>query len=156
MSTWEVIKSPGVAIVVYLYGHMALNALAYTAGSSSVFSYVLTHWFDRFLIVVPLFWFTSPELGGLGFSPLQISMFLGIAGLSQALWLFPFPTLQHRFGTGGIIRACAVFWPIFMSLNPLANLILRQGWTTAFWILVVSGQVFGSAVSLVFSTFLFV
>lgn len=32
MSTWEVIKSPGVAVVLYLTGHMALIALGYTAG----------------------------------------------------------------------------------------------------------------------------
>jgi hypothetical protein len=32
MSTWEVIKSPGVAVVLYLQGHMALIALGYTAG----------------------------------------------------------------------------------------------------------------------------
>jgi hypothetical protein len=32
MSTWELIKSPGVAMVVYLYGHIMLLAFAYTAG----------------------------------------------------------------------------------------------------------------------------
>jgi hypothetical protein len=32
MSTWEVIKSPGVAVVLYLTGHMVLIALGYTAG----------------------------------------------------------------------------------------------------------------------------
>ena len=32
MSMWEIIKSPGVTIVLYLYGHIMLLALAYTAG----------------------------------------------------------------------------------------------------------------------------
>ncbi|KAJ7264584.1 major facilitator superfamily domain-containing protein [Mycena rebaudengoi] len=132
MSTWEVIKSPGVAVVLYLTGHMALIALGYTA-------------------VVPLFWFTSVDLGGLAFTPLQISFFLGLAGLSQAIWLFPFPALQRRYGTGGVLRACTYIWPIFMALNPVGNFMLKQGWTTAFWIMMPSVQFLGASVSLVFT-----
>ncbi|KAJ7880646.1 MFS transporter [Mycena leptocephala] len=126
MSTWEVIKSPGVAVVLYLTGHMALIALGYTAG----------------LLL---------DLGGLGFTPLQISFFLGLAGLSQAIWLFPFPALQLRYGTGGVLRACTYLWPIFMALNPVANFMLKQGWTTAFWIMMPAVQFLGAAVSLVFT-----
>ncbi|KAJ7439037.1 MFS transporter [Mycena galericulata] len=132
MTSWEVIKSPGVAVVLYLTGHMALIALGYTA-------------------VVPLFWFTSVDLGGLGFTPLQISFFLGLAGLSQAIWLFPFPALQRRYGTGGVLRACTYIWPIFMALNPVANFMLKEGWTRAFWILMPSVQFLGASVSLVFT-----
>ncbi|KAJ7191725.1 tetracycline:hydrogen antiporter-like protein [Mycena pura] len=123
MSTWEVIKSPGVAVVLYLMGHMAVIALGYTA----------------------------VDLGGLGFTPLQISFFLGLAGLSQALWLFPFPALQRRYGTGGVLRACSYLWPIFMALNPVANFMLKQGWTKAFWIMMPAAQILGAAVSLVFT-----
>ncbi|KAF8199262.1 MFS transporter [Mycena galopus ATCC 62051] len=111
-STWEVIKTPGVAAVLYLTGHMALIALGHTA----------------------------VELGGLGFTPLQISLFLGLSGLSQAVWLFPFPALQRRYGTGGVLRACSYIWPIFMALNPVANCMLKRGWTTAFWIMMPSVQ----------------
>ncbi|KAJ7191719.1 tetracycline:hydrogen antiporter-like protein [Mycena pura] len=132
MSTWEVIKSPGVAVVLYLMGHTVLIALGYTA-------------------VLPLFWFTPVDLGGLGFTPLQISFFLGLAGLSQALWLFPFPALQRRYGTGGVLRAGTYVWPIFMALNPVANFMLKQGWTKAFWIMMPSAQILGAAVSLVFT-----
>lgn len=41
MSTWEVIKSPGVAVVLYLTGHMALIALGYTAGLLRSFIFFL-------------------------------------------------------------------------------------------------------------------
>jgi hypothetical protein len=33
MTTWELMKAPGVAIVIYVYSHVMLQALAYTAGS---------------------------------------------------------------------------------------------------------------------------
>lgn len=32
MTTWELLKAPGVAIVIYVYSHVMLQALAYTAG----------------------------------------------------------------------------------------------------------------------------
>ena len=32
MTTWEVLKSPGVGVVLYLYAHVMLLGLAYTAG----------------------------------------------------------------------------------------------------------------------------
>jgi hypothetical protein len=31
MSTWELLKAPGVAIVIYIYSHIMLQALAFTA-----------------------------------------------------------------------------------------------------------------------------
>jgi hypothetical protein len=32
MSTWEVLKSPGVAVVLYISAHIGFLALSYTAG----------------------------------------------------------------------------------------------------------------------------
>ena len=32
MSTWELMKSPGVAIVVFIYSHVIFQALCFTAG----------------------------------------------------------------------------------------------------------------------------
>lgn len=34
MSVWEVVKSPGVPMVLYIFGHVMLMGLAYTAGKS--------------------------------------------------------------------------------------------------------------------------
>jgi hypothetical protein len=36
MSTWEVLKSPGVAVVLYISGHIGFLALSYTAGESNL------------------------------------------------------------------------------------------------------------------------
>jgi hypothetical protein len=34
MSTWQIVTSPGVPVVLFLYGHVMLLGLAYTAGTS--------------------------------------------------------------------------------------------------------------------------
>lgn len=41
MSTWELMKAPGVAIVVFIYSHVILQALCYTA--SMLDSFTLTN-----------------------------------------------------------------------------------------------------------------
>ncbi|KAJ7617216.1 tetracycline:hydrogen antiporter-like protein [Roridomyces roridus] len=128
MSTWEVLKAPGVAAVLFVSSHLALIGLGYTA-------------------VITLFWFTSVHLGGLGLSPLQISFFLGLTGLSQAIWLIPYPFVQRRWGTNGVFRRFTYVYPIFMALNPVANLLLKNGWTKAFWIMLPALQICGASVS---------
>ena len=104
------------------------------------------------LSVAPLFWFTRPELGGYGFSPLWISIFLGAAGALQAIWvLLIFPPLQHRIGTGGILRLCSYGFPLFYALSPATNLLLRQNLRLAFWIIAPLLQVLASAASMSYS-----
>ncbi|KAE9372585.1 MFS general substrate transporter [Stipitochalara longipes BDJ] len=133
MSTLELIKAPGVAMVLLLYCHVMLLGLAYTA-------------------VTPVFWFTDPALGGYGLTPRQISFFIGGIGISQAIWLlFAFPILQRRYGTGGVLRGCLFMWPIFFATCPVCNLFLRRGWTTAFWIIAPLLQIGGSGVAMGFT-----
>jgi hypothetical protein len=104
--------------------------------------------------VMPVFWFTPPEIGGFGFSPLQISLLLGAVGMSQALWtLLAFPPLQRRWGTGGVLRACTIVWPIFFAMNPLSSFFLRQKLTVAFWIVGPAFSVIATGVSIAFSKF---
>ena len=77
-STWSLLKAPGVGMVLYLYGHVMLLAFAYTA-------------------VAPVAWFTPVAIGGLGFSELQISLFMALNGFAQAIWLLlVFPRVQRR------------------------------------------------------------
>ena len=118
-STWELVKAPGVAIVLYTYSHIMLLAFAYTA-------------------IVPVWWFTPVAFGGFGFTPLQISIFLAYNGLAQALWiLLVFPPLQHRVGTNAVLRLCAAAYPVFFLLAPVQNMLLRSGdpvLTKIFWI----------------------
>ncbi|KAJ9659076.1 hypothetical protein H2198_003365 [Neophaeococcomyces mojaviensis] len=112
-STWSLIKAPGVLPVLYLYGHVMLLAFCYTA-------------------IVPVLMYEPVRLGGFEFSSLLISLSMALIGLAQAAWLLlVFPPLQHRIGTGGVLRACAYAYPWFFAVPPLLNLLLRQGSHTA-------------------------
>lgn len=135
MSTWEILKTPGVAIVLYIYCHCSFLATVYTA-------------------VTPTFMYTDIELGGLGFSDQQIAGFMALIGASQAIWtLGVFPPLQKRIGTGTVMRWCSGFWPFFMASWVILNEILRAGLPTLFWILAPIGGVLGSGVSMGFGIF---
>jgi hypothetical protein len=73
-------------------------------------------------------------------------------GMSQAIWLLvAFPILQHRYGTGGVLRGCLYMWPIFFIAAPVCNIFLKNGWTTAFWITAPLLQIAGSGVAMAFS-----
>lgn len=133
MSTWELIKAPGVLAVLGIFTYVMLLGLAFTA-------------------VFPVFLFTQPALGGFGFSIQRISILLAVAGASQALWiLLAFPPLQRRFSTGWVLRACAYAWPLFFAGFPLCNEFLRRGWKVPFWIIVPITNIGGSGVSMGFT-----
>ncbi|KAK5117499.1 hypothetical protein LTR85_008884 [Meristemomyces frigidus] len=133
MTTWEVLNSPGVPIVLYIVGHTMLLALAYTA-------------------VSPVFLYTDIDLGGFDFSDQWIAIFIAIAGGSQSLWmLLAFPPLQKRFGTGNLLRACAIVWPLMMVSFPILNEFLRHGLVTAFWVIAPISMVVGSGVAMAFA-----
>ncbi|KAI1749111.1 major facilitator superfamily transporter [Xylaria castorea] len=135
-STWDLLTAPGVGIVLYNYGHAMLLAFAYTA-------------------VVPVFWATAVDLGGLGFSPLQISLFMGLTGLSQTVWLLlVFPPLQRRLGTNGVMRLCGAAYPFFLGLMPLLTIVLRyhtSAGDTAFWVIAPTLLSLGPGVSMAFT-----
>jgi hypothetical protein len=133
MSTWQLLKTPGIPFVLSLYSYLMILAFSYTA-------------------VVPVFLFTPIRLSGFGFSPLYISIFMAVGGLSQSTWLLViFPLLQGRFGTGGVLRACAVAYPFFFAAFPAASLLLQRDLTTFFWTLVPVGLIFGSGVAMSFT-----
>ncbi|KAK6008055.1 hypothetical protein QM012_004869 [Aureobasidium pullulans] len=133
MSTWQLLQQPGVAFTLFLYCFVSLQGLANTA-------------------VLPVFWFTSIPLGGFGFSPIQISLFLGLAGISQAIWLlFVFPPMQRRWGTGGVLRYSGWIFPIGYIGNPLLQFALRKGVITPFWIILPILMVVGSSASMAFT-----
>ena len=134
MSTWQVLKSPGVPTVLYIVGHVSLLGLMFTA-------------------TFPLFMFTSIRRGGFGFSDQRIALFLAIGGGSQALWmLLAFPPLQKKFGTGFVLRGCAIVWALFMAIYPTLNEFLRNDWILAFWIIGPTAVMLGSGVAMGFSS----
>ncbi len=107
ISTLDLLKAPGVALVVFTYNHIQLLIFANTA-------------------ILTVFWYTPVNLGGLGLSPLWISLFFGFVGLSQAIWiLLVFPPLQHRIGALGVLRICAIFYPFYFVFAPIMNILLR-------------------------------
>lgn len=136
ISTCDLLKSPGVPIILYTYGHIMTLAFAYTA-------------------IVPVFWFTRVDLGGLGFTPLQISLMMGLGGLAQAIWiLIVFPPLQHRIGTNGVLRVCAIAYPFFFATLPFFSTLLRYGGSTGeiiFWVITPALLCLGSGVSMSFT-----
>ncbi|KAF2787241.1 MFS general substrate transporter [Melanomma pulvis-pyrius CBS 109.77] len=132
MSTWELIKAPGVKQVMMIFNYVSLLAFAYTAAH-------------------PVFLFTSVKLGGIGFTPSLIALFLALAGASQAFWLLVvFPPLHRRLGTGFILRACAIAWPFFFLVSPMCNILLRYDHKIVFWILAPTALAIGSGVAMAF------
>ncbi|GAW19401.1 hypothetical protein ANO14919_088870 [Xylariales sp. No.14919] len=135
-STWQLLRHPGVGIVLYNYGHVTLLAFAYTA-------------------VVPVFWATSVDLGGLSFSPLEISLFMALTGLSQGIWLLAiFLPLQRRLGTNGVLRLCGAAYPFFLASMPVLNAVLRphtHAGEVTFWILAPIFLSIGPGVSMAFT-----
>ncbi|KAG8164818.1 hypothetical protein KVR01_005093 [Diaporthe batatas] len=129
----SIVMTPGVAIVLYVYGHIMLLALAYTA-------------------ILPVFWFTPVDLGGFGFTPIQMSLMLSVNGVAQASWLlFVFPPLQHRWGTNKVLRVCAICYPFFFAICPLGNIVLRSGHDLAFWISAPPILFIGSGIAMSFT-----
>jgi hypothetical protein len=77
---------------------------------------------------------------------------MGATGLSQALWtLLAFPPLQKRYGTGGVLRACTIVWPIFFCMSPLSNFLLRQNLIVLFWTFGPVATVIGTGIAIAFS-----
>ncbi|KEF62163.1 uncharacterized protein A1O9_00135 [Exophiala aquamarina CBS 119918] len=133
MSIMRLLGAPNVGITLYIYGHVMVLAFAFTA-------------------ILPVFYFTPVSLGGFGFSPVQISLFMAIGGLSQSLWLLVvFPWLQVRIGTAGVMKVCGTVYPIFFTFLPLCNIFLRLGWTTLFWSLGPVLLALGSGVAMSFT-----
>ncbi|OAP54942.1 hypothetical protein AYL99_10642 [Fonsecaea erecta] len=133
MSILALLRSPNVPITLYIYAHIMLLAFSYTA-------------------IAPVFFFTPVHLGGFGFSPFLISLFMGLGGLSQSLWLLiAFPWLQARWGTKSVMVLCATAYPVFFALYPVCNLLLRYHVTAAFWTVAPISLVVGSGVSMSFT-----
>jgi hypothetical protein len=133
MSTWELLKYPGIPQVLVAYNYVMLLAFAFTAA-------------------YPVFLYEPVRLGGLGFSPSFISYAMGVGGLSQALWLLlVFPPLHKRVGTGGVLKFCAVAWPISFTVDPLCNVLLRYDLKVVFWIVFPLQAILGCGVAMAFS-----
>ncbi|KAF2627019.1 MFS general substrate transporter [Macroventuria anomochaeta] len=133
MTMWQLIKAPGVAVVILIFEYIALLAFTFTA-------------------VNPVFLYTPISLGGLGFPPELIAAVIGFSGLSQAAWLLlVFPALHKRIGTGQILRLAVWAWPIFFAINPWFNFLLRHDQKIAFWTTAPPTLALGSGIAMAFT-----
>ncbi|KAM0259838.1 hypothetical protein ACHAQJ_003082 [Trichoderma viride] len=136
LSTLELLKAPGVAIVIWVYTHVMFLAFAFTA-------------------ILPVVLFTPIDLGGVQFSPFRISVWMAIQGASQATWLIvAFPMLQRRVGTKGSLSACVAVYPLFFAGYIAMNLLLRIGTepsAAAFWVVAFVVAFIGPGVSMAFT-----
>jgi len=133
MSTWELLKYPGVATSILAFSWASMLGFAFTA-------------------LCPVYFYTSVSLGGFGFSEQFIALFISINGIAQALWLlFAFPPLHKRLGTRRLLQFCGVFWGPFILFFPINNWFLRNGWKAAFWTIAPVVQTLGSGVAIAFT-----
>lgn len=136
LSTRELIKAPGVGIVIWVYTHVMFLGFAFTA-------------------VLPVLLYTPVELGGVAFSAFRISMWMAVQGACQATWLIvAFPYLQRRYGTKRSLVFCAAAYPFFFMGYIAMNLLLRVGTEPAvasFWVLAFVVAIVGPGVSMAFT-----
>ncbi|KAH8631994.1 hypothetical protein IG631_13677 [Alternaria alternata] len=133
MSTWELVKYPGVMRVLVVYNYVMLMAFTFTA-------------------VFPVAQYTPISMGGLGFTTELIAACTALNGASQAAWLLiAFPLLHKRIGTGRVLWLCASAWPVLFVVGPVYNVLLRYGHTTVFWATGPPVIVLASGVSMAFT-----
>jgi MFS family permease len=136
MTIWQLVKAPGVGAVLWIYCHVMFLAFAFTA-------------------ILPVALYTPIGIGGMGCSSMQMSIYMAAQGISQALWLLlAFPFLQRRLGTKGVLRACAIAYPLFFAGYIAMNALLRDGGQAAmawFWILGSTVVFIGPGVSMAFT-----
>ncbi|RSM13122.1 hypothetical protein CEP52_002072 [Fusarium oligoseptatum] len=104
LSTWQLLKAPGVSIVLWVYGHAMFLAFAFTA-------------------IMPVVLYTPVDMGGVEFDSFKISMYMAVQGASQAMWLvLAFPALQHRFAVVAVIGpgVSMAFTGVQLAVNDVA------------------------------------
>ncbi|KAG2132983.1 major facilitator superfamily domain-containing protein [Suillus clintonianus] len=104
----------------------------------------------------PLFYSTPIELGGLGFDPITIGLWMGTFGIvNGVVQTIIFPPLINKFGPKTIFRFCeACFIPIF-ALFPITNMIACQyGINRLVWFSLTCSLVLGIFVDMSFGCIL--
>lgn len=133
LTTWQLLRHPGVAQVVLIFNYVMLQAYTYTA-------------------VSPVYSYLPVELGGLGFPPEGIAGIAALGGAAQSIWLLVvFSRLHNRVGTYRLLMYCAIAWPIFFAAAPMFNELLRHHLTPVFWATAPITLVMGSGVAMAFS-----
>ena len=137
MSAAQLLKAPGVLVVLWVYNHVMLLGFAMIA-------------------LLPVYLYTPVQQGGLGFSTQYISICMAVQGASEALWLLiVFPYLHHRLGTNRILQICTTMYPFLFGSYMMMNLVLRIGSslaTTCFWVIGAITAVTGPGLMMAFTS----
>ncbi|KAF8833233.1 MFS transporter [Paxillus ammoniavirescens] len=101
----------------------------------------------------PLFYSTLIELGGLGFTPITIRLWMAAFGIANALiQLFCFAPLVNRLGTKTVLRVGhACFIPIFGLFHIVNWVAKRWGVTWIVWVLLTFQMVLTVVMDMSFS-----
>ncbi|OAA39553.1 Major facilitator superfamily transporter [Beauveria brongniartii RCEF 3172] len=136
LTIWQLLRTRGIPTVLLVNGSVMIMAFAFTA-------------------LLPVVLFTPVAIGGLGLSPFQISTYMAVQGLSQAVWLVGvFPRLHRRLGNKKLLTACAVTYPFFFLTYIVLNELLRvdtpaaRAWA---WVVGPLAAVVGPGVSMAFT-----
>ncbi|KAM3498437.1 hypothetical protein MY10362_008242 [Beauveria mimosiformis] len=136
LTIWQLLRTRGIPTVLLVNGSVMIMAFAFTA-------------------LLPVVLFTPVAIGGLGLSPFQISTYMAVQGLSQAVWLVAvFPRLHRRLGNKKLLTACAVTYPFFFLTYIVLNELLRvdtpaaRAWA---WVVGPLAAVVGPGVSMAFT-----
>jgi len=87
--------------------------------------------------LLPLFYSTPIEIGGLGFDPFQIAICLSGYGIANGvIQILFFAKIVERFGPRSLIIAGTIIYPFVLALFPTMNLLSRSnGVSPAVWAL---------------------
>ncbi|ATY64544.1 Major facilitator superfamily transporter [Cordyceps militaris] len=137
MTTGQILKNPKTLTVLGVFTYVMILCFAFSA-------------------ILPVVLYTPIDLGGMGYSPSSITVYMTSLGISETVWmLIAFPFLQTRVRTKGVMRLCAYFWPAFFAGYILMNAVLRAERTTentVFYCLVWAANViFGSGIWMAFA-----
>ncbi|KAH8832917.1 MFS general substrate transporter [Flagelloscypha sp. PMI_526] len=136
-SAWDMFKIPAVASVLINYGALAFVDMS-------------------MLALQPLFWSTSIENGGLGFTALRIGTINSIFGLPNALFqMLIIPRVFKRFGPRTLGIVAMIGSVITISLYPLEHWVTKRrgefggiGWVVLIAQLIAQTSVFSGYASL--------
>ncbi|XWW97854.1 hypothetical protein V2A60_005841 [Cordyceps javanica] len=120
-----------------------------------VFTYVMVLCF-AFSAILPIVLYTPIKLGGMGYNPPSITVYMTGLGISETVWMVAvFPLLQEKVHTKGVLKLCAIFWPLSFAGYVLMNAVLRAERTPAYRvfsaIIWASNVLFGSGIWLAFT-----
>ncbi|BEI86362.1 hypothetical protein CcaverHIS002_0606490 [Cutaneotrichosporon cavernicola] len=133
LSALELLRDPTIWPLMYSFALMSLEAIAYQA-------------------LLPLFFFTPVNLGGLGFTEMQIGTALSLRGIATiGVQLFAFPPLVTKMGATRLFRILIVLYIPTFILLPFLNILARTRGAGLEWVGVGAVLLLGAVSNMAFA-----